>query len=181
MVISDIIVFICSLILYSFFILMPIYFFIRKKINSNVFNYLKLKKNWDKGILIGGFVSFVYVGLFIFKGIITNNLNINLNIGIRWLYGLSVGFLEEIPIRGFLLRFFEEKYSFIKANVLSTLIFVIFHFPNWIIGGTDIIQGIISVSVVSMIFGYLVKEYDSLWITIICHSVFNISIWIGLV
>ena len=122
----------------------------------------------------------MYVGLFVLKGMISNNLNINLNIGVRWFYGLSVGFLEEIPIRGFLLRIFEEKYSFVKANILTTLIFVVFHFPNWIIGGADIIQGMISISVVSMIFGYLVKEYDSLWITIICHSVFNICIWIGL-
>lgn len=178
--IKDIIVFILSLILYVFLILMPIYFFIRKKRNSNVFDYLKLKENCYKGILIGCFITFLYVGLFVLKGMISNNLNINLNIGAKWLYGLSVGFLEEIPIRGFLLRIFEEKYSFVKANILTTLIFVVFHFPNWIIGGADIIQGMISVSVVSMIFGYLVKEYDSLWITIICHSVFNISIWIGL-
>jgi membrane protease YdiL (CAAX protease family) len=33
---------------------------------------------------------------------------------------------------------------------------------------------------VSLALGYLFKEYKSLWIPIICHSVFNLSIWIGL-
>ena len=178
--IRDFFIFIISLAIYIVFILMPIYFFIRKKKSRDVFRYLKLKENWQKGILIGSLISIIYIGLYILKSRVTNDFDINLNIGVMWLYGFSVGFLEELPIRGFLLRILEEKYSFIKANLISTLIFVILHFPNWIIGGGNILQGIISVSIVRLIFGYLVKEYDSLWITIICHSVFNISIWIGL-
>lgn len=178
--VKDLMIYMFSLLLFVIVILVPIFLYIKKKKSKDAFQYLKLKGNWQRGILVGSIVSIFYIGLLILKGKVNNTLNVNFNIGIRWLYGLSVGLLEEIPIRGFLLRRFQERFSFIFSNIFSTLIFVSFHFPTWIIGGANIIQSAVSISVVSLVFGYLVKEYDSLWVTIICHSVFNICIWMGL-
>ncbi|SFU60602.1 hypothetical protein SAMN04487886_107219 [Clostridium sp. DSM 8431] len=178
--IKDLLIFLCSIIAYVFLIFVPIYIYIKKKKSNDVFYYLRLKKNWRGGILLGIIISAFYMTILVITGKYNNSLNLDFNIGIRWATGLLVGVLEEIPFRGFLLRLFEEKFPFIKSNLFVTLLFVLMHFPTWILNGTNIFEAIIKIGIVSFAFGYLTKEYDSLWPAIICHSVFNLSIWMGL-
>lgn len=178
--VGKLLIYLGSVLCYISIVLMPIFIYIRKKETKNVFEYLKLKDNWKKGMLAGGIISILYIAVLLIKVRLSSNINLNLNLGVRWLYGLSVGLLEEIPIRGFLLNKFQNKFSFFYSNIFVTLIFIILHFPTWMISGTNIIESGIKIAFVSMAFGYLVKEYDSLWPSIICHSVFNLSMWIGL-
>jgi membrane protease YdiL (CAAX protease family) len=70
--------------------------------------------------------------------------------------------------------------KFWKANLVTTIICILCHIPTWIYKNSDMLKSVVNIAMVSLAFGYLFKEYKSLWITIICHSVFNLSIWMGL-
>jgi membrane protease YdiL (CAAX protease family) len=105
---------------------------------------------------------------------------VNLNIGVLWIGVLFVGILEEIPFRGFLLQKLQNRTGFLTANIITTVMFIVIHYPIWVSTGTNILQTSLALSFISFILGYLFKEFDSLWLPIICHSVFNMSIWIGL-
>lgn len=146
-----------------------------------ILDYLKLRKNYKKGIAIGCLISIAYIVIKLAVGYLSKNLKINFDIGLMWwIGGITVGFIEEIPLRGFLLTKLESKINFTLSNIIVTIIFVMMHFPKWIAIGTFIIPASIKIAIVSLLFGYLVKRYDSLWVTIICHSVFDICYFIGL-
>ena len=88
--------------------------------------------------------------------------------------------MEEIPIRGFLLKKISTRIGFGRGNVVTSVIFLILHFPKWIYLGEISLRNMAINFFMSLIFGYLVEEYNSLWPSIICHSTLNISIYIGL-
>ncbi|BCZ47854.1 hypothetical protein psyc5s11_39210 [Clostridium gelidum] len=172
--------YICMLLINLFVLVIPVILYLKLKDKVNPLVYLKIIGNSKQGILIAIIVSSLFIILLITKNAITRFNSIHLNLGILWISGLLVGFLEEIPFRGFLLQKLSNHMKFWKANLLTTVIFVSFHIPTWINSNTDIIRAAISISMVSLALGYLFKEYKSLWIPIICHSVFNLCIWIGL-
>lgn len=166
---------------YLILFIIPIFFYLKFKNKVNPLIYLKLLGNSKQGILIGIIISSIFIILLFYKnGNNTFILN-KLDIGTLWISGLLVGFFEEIPFRGFLLQKLSDNMKFWKANILTTLIFALFHIPTWLINfNGDIIQSAVNISIVSLALGYLFKEYNSLWIPIICHSVFNLCIWMKL-
>ena len=172
--------FICSFFIYLFVYIIPVILYLKLKDKVNPLVYLKIKGNSKQGILIAIMVSSIFIVLLITKNAIAGFPKFNLNLGMLWLSALLVGFFEEIPFRGFLLQKLWSKMKFWKANLLTTIIFVSFHLPVWINSDTDIMSAAIKISMVSLALGYLFKEYKSLWIPIICHSVFNLCIWMGL-
>lgn len=180
MVMNILLEFIVRLLLYLIIFIVPILINLKYREKVSIPEFLMLKGNSKKGIQIGIIVSFIYVFLLIIKGSINDFENVNLHIGIMWLSAIIVGLIEEIPFRGFLLHKLDIKFGFIKANLLTTVIFVLLHFPQWLFSGGNIFLNSFQIGVVSFVFGYLVKEYKSLWPSIICHSVFNCCFWIGL-
>ena len=172
--------FIWSVLIYLALIIIPIFIYLKLKNKVNPLVYLKIIGNSKQGIMIGIIVSSIFIILLITKKTITRSNSIHLDIGLLWVSGLLVGFFEEIPFRGFLLQKLSNYMKFWKANLLTTVIFVLYHIPTWINSNTNILSSAINISMVSLVLGYLFKEYKSLWIPIICHSVFNLSIWIAL-
>lgn len=171
--------FVISVVLYVMLILLPIIIFIKKVEKRSVIEYLKLNRNIKKGICVGILVSSIFILFVYIKNQIVSKEGFNTDIGLLWGYGILVGFIEEIPLRGFALEKLKKKMSFWNANIVVTIIFVLLHFPNWFINGTNIISSSITISTVSLCLGYLVNEYNSLWPAIICHSVFNIFFWVS--
>jgi len=172
--------FICSILIYLLLYIIPVILYLKLKDKVNPLIYLKIIGNSKQGILVAIIVSSIFIILLVTKNSIMGFSKFNLNLGILWISALLVGFFEEIPFRGFLLQKLWNKMKFWKANLLTTIIFVSFHIPIWIYSSTDIISAAIKISMVSLALGYLFKEYKSLWIPIICHSVFNLCIWMGL-
>lgn len=160
--------------------IIPTYIYIKYKEKEEVLVYLKLKENVGQGVLIGVVVSSIFIILLFTKNAIIGSWKINLNLGIFWISGLLVGFLEEIPFRGFLLQKFSNYMSFWRANILTTVLFVSCHIPTWINSNKPILQTAISISFASLALGYLFKKYNSLWIPIICHSIYDLCFWMGL-
>lgn len=171
---------ILGFLIYLLIFILPIFLYIKFKEKINPLVALKLTnrpmKNISKGILI----CFVYISLLVVKNVVTGWMPINMNIGVMWISVLLVGFFEEVPFRGFLLQKLMKRLNFVQANIITTFLFVLIHMPQWIFSGADIFKATFTVSIVSLVLGYLYKEYDTLWIPIVCHSVFNMTTWIGL-
>ena len=166
--------------IYLLLLVIPVILYLKLKDKVNPLVYLKIRGNSKQGVLIAIIVSSTFIILLIAKNAITRFNSFHLNLGILWISALLVGILEEIPFRGFLLQKLSNHMKFWKANLLTTVIFVLFHMPTWINSNTPIIRSAVNISMVSLAIGYLFKEYKSLWIPIICHSVFNLCIWMGL-
>jgi len=172
--------FIINLLIYLLVFIFPVIFYLKFIDKVAPLEFLKLTKNIKQSFIKGLIISILFILSLILKKIILGFNTINFNIGILWFSGLTVGILEEIPFRGFILQKFTKHMNFIAANLLTTLLFITIHIPIWLLNGVNIIDSIKSLVVVSFILGYLFKETDSLWVPIICHSVFNLTIWIGL-
>ena len=169
-----------GLLLYLLIFIIPVILYLKLRDKVNPLEYLKLKHNALRGIFTGLSISTIFIILLIVKNTLIKDKSINLDIGILWISGLLVGMLEEVPFRGFLLQKLMKNLGFWMANLLTTALFTIVHIPVWLSSSTNLIGSAITVSLVSLILGYLFKEHDSLWVPIVCHSIFNLSTWIGL-
>lgn len=173
--------YIYSLVVYIAILIVPIIIYLKFKEKVKVLTYLKLNTNSKKGIGTALVVCCIFiVMLAVKKAIFSISDTINFDLGILWLSVILVGFLEEIPFRGFLLQKLWNKIGFWKANIVTTAVFVSVHIPTWLNSNTPIVKAAISISFVSLALGYLFREYKSLWVPIICHSVYNLCIWVGL-
>lgn len=172
--------FIFYIIFYITTIIGPVIFYIKYREKEKILEYLRLKENLMKGIIIGSSISIIFIILSIIKHLILDTNHLSVEFGVLWIYGLLSGFMEEIPIRGFLLKKVSTNIGFWKANITTSIVFLMLHFPKWIYLGEISFKNIIINFFMSVIFGYLVEEYDSLWASIICHSTLNVAIYIGL-
>lgn len=83
---------------------------------------------------------------------------------------LMVGFVEEIVYRGWGMNAFSTLMNEKKANLLSSIYFVVLHFLSyfihWYMDGTFAISSMLSqaiyVLVMGLIFGYLFRKSKSL-------------------
>lgn len=172
--------FIFYIIFYIMIIIVPVIFYIRYREKEKIVEYLRLKENSMKGIIVGSSVSVIFIVLSIIKHLILDVNSLSLDFEFLWIYGLLSGFMEEIPIRGFLLKKISTSIGFCKGNIVTSAVFLMLHFPKWMYLGEISFKNIIINFFMSVIFGYLVEEYDSLWPSIICHSTLNVAIYIGL-
>jgi hypothetical protein len=83
---------------------------------------------------------------------------------------------EEIFFRGFVLRKLGERISFWKANLTTSLLFVLIHWPNWLYtGGFQMgrVRDSAAIFLLGCFLGFLVRRTDSLWPAITAHSLNN--------
>lgn len=107
---------------------------------------------------------------------------------ISWqLHPLTIGFisavllapiLEEFVFRGVLLpKLITTGLSFWKSNVLTTLMFVGLHVPGWYfqgqLGSGSILITVTSITLLSLLFGFVQHKSKSLWAAVIVHGVNN--------
>lgn len=86
----------------------------------------------------------------------------------------SAGVCEEILFRGFFLNKIGEFMSFTKAALITSLLFVLVHVPVWLVRDyafTKIVSDGLYVLLISLIFSVLVKKSNSLYPSIIFHSI----------
>ena len=81
-----------------------------------------------------------------------------------------VGFIEEIPYRGFMLRQFTARIGRWPATLITSLLFVFIHVPGWIALHTMRVDRVASIFIFAVIMGLLVTYSRSLWASIIAHS-----------
>ena len=133
-------------------------------------SYLKLRKYWARGLLAA--VAFSILNLLFF--VAQHGLPHFRAQGITWNSVFSttllIGFMEEIPYRGFIFQQLNEWVSFWKAAVLSSLLFVSIHLPGWISLHLFRIHLPIFIFVFGLLMVGLLRLSKSLWAPIVAHS-----------
>jgi len=83
---------------------------------------------------------------------------------------LLVGFIEEIPYRGFMLQKFADRLGFWRANLVTSLLFVAIHVPGWLMLHLFRVGTAVSVFAIAVVLALALKWSRSLWAPIIAHS-----------
>lgn len=149
---------------------LPVFLYLRYIDLLNPFDYLKLKQNWQRGVIIAIVLSLLnFFGSMARFGIPHPSLQSftwNSVIGTSFL----IGFFEEIPYRGFMLQKFAERYGFWIANLLSSVLFLSIHLPGWISLHLLKVENVIFVFVFGVVMAIIFRYGKSLWGPIITHS-----------
>jgi CAAX protease family protein len=82
----------------------------------------------------------------------------------------SIGFIEEIPYRGFMLQKFGERMNFWLANLITSLLFVGIHLPGWIALHMLNAGAAVSIFLFGVVMGIAFRYSKSLWAPILTHS-----------
>lgn len=160
---------------------LPVFIYL-KHIKEDAFIYLKLKGQTCDVIKWTVFVSLIliiyqFVGRLITFQAINFNLLFDLD---KWIKGvILVGFTEEILFRGFFLGEIAKYVTFGYANIITSILFLLVHFPGWI-AVNHFPPGIFLkiclfafIFIFSIIEGYVLKKTGSIWSCIAIHSINN--------
>ena len=93
----------------------------------------------------------------------------------------TVGIFEESVFRGWFLNAVSTFVSERKANLISSALFVLIHYPGWIFAGyelTTIAVTSISVYALGLIFGWVFRKNRSIWTGAIIHSAWDLITWV---
>src|SRR5262245_37433738 len=130
---------------------LPIFLYLRFVDGVDPIDYLKLRQNWKRGIVVG--LAFSLVN-FVLNAIAYSIPSFNWE-SVTWnsVLGTSflIGFIEEIPFRGFILQKLQERMNFWFANIISSLLFLLIHFPGWISLHLLNLQAVIAVFVIGFL------------------------------
>ena len=148
----------------------PVFLYLRYIDHVNPIAYLKLNHYWKRGILIGLALSLLnFLGMLLRFGPPHPSMQY-----ITWNSVLStsilVGLFEEIPFRGFILQKLQEKFPFWLSNLHSSLLFLSIHLPGWILLHALTWSNVISIFVLGVIFAIIFHFSQTLWSSIITHS-----------
>lgn len=152
-------------------------------------NNLKFNKNslfskpvFNKALLLTITISLVYIIIMMFlnhKGFWFNSEVILWLVVIKY---IMVGFVEEIAFRGWGYNSLSNIMSYKKATIITTLLFVLLHFPAYFIKllrfGTFDFIGIIGQSISALVWGIvccrLLKNGKNIWNPIIAHTIYDL-------
>lgn len=161
---------------------LPVCLIIKYRDRTNFLNYLKLKENFVQGLVWGLGLGVVMSGYVLLSQMIF--LKKTFYPMLDWYTLLSavvlIGFTEEVVFRGFLLQKLNESMGFWTANLLSSGLFLLIHFPKWYHEGlflqTAIYGSLIFVFCFGMLEGYVLKRTQSLWACMLIHSANNLMV-----
>jgi membrane protease YdiL (CAAX protease family) len=83
---------------------------------------------------------------------------------------LLVGFIEEIPYRGFMLQKFSERLGFWIAALITSALFVAVHLPGWLALHSFRSVTTATIFVFGVVMALAFKYSKSLWAPILTHS-----------
>lgn len=148
----------------------PVLLYLRVVDGVDPFEYLKMKRHVRRGVVVALVLTAINVaGTFARFG--PPHLSME---RVTWnsLLGTSffIGFIEEIPYRGFMLQKFAERMDFWLANLITSLLFLAIHLPGWIALHTFNPGAAASVFIFGVVLAMALKYSDSLWAPILTHS-----------
>ena len=149
---------------------LPVFLYLRYLDGVKPCRYLKLAEHWRRGLLVALVVS----ALNLLASLAQHGFPHLRAGGITWNSILStsllIGFVEEIPYRGFIFQKLNEWFSFPSASLLSSLLFLVIHLPGWFSLHIFRIQNAIFVFVFGVVMTILLRYAKSLWAPIVSHS-----------
>jgi uncharacterized protein len=148
----------------------PVLFYLRFIDRVSPLEYLKLKQYWKRGLVFGLAYSILnFTASLLAFGVphpAAESFTWNSIIGTS----ILIGFVEEIPFRGFILQKLQERMNFWAANLISSILFLLIHFPGWISLHLMTVQTVVSVFIFGFIMALLLKYSRSLWAPVVAHS-----------
>jgi len=149
---------------------LPVFVYLRYVERVNPIEYLKLRQHWRRGIVI----ALVFSVLNFLLTVMQRGLPQLHTAALTWNSILStsllIGFVEEIPYRGFIFQKLNERLSLTLASLISSLLFLGIHLPGWISLHLFKLQLAIFVFVFGVVLVVLLRLAKSLWAPIISHS-----------
>ncbi len=159
----------------------PVFLFLKFTTGEKNISFLKLDTNIKTGILWGIIASLGYVALVLGRVLITTGTISNKPVPVEaWFTSITIAtIIEEIAFRGFLLQAFGRVMKFWAANILTALLFVVIHFPGWIILADapllpNKLMAMAEILFLGLLLGYLFKQSGSLWACVILHAANNL-------
>ncbi len=149
---------------------LPVFLYLGFIDHVNPLAYLKLNENWKRGLLFGlGLSMLIFLGSLLRYGVPHPDSPL-----FTWNSFLSssflIGFIEEIPYRGFILPKFQQRFGFWMANLLTSLLFLGIHLPGWISLHLLTAYDVLFVFAFGVIMAIVYKAGKSLWGPIVAHS-----------
>jgi len=148
----------------------PVLLYLRLVDGVDPFEYLKLRHHVRRGVVVALVLTAINVA-----GTLARFGPPHLSMErVTWnsVLGTSffIGFIEEIPYRGFMLQKFGERMDFWLANLITSLLFLAIHLPGWIALHTFNPGAAATVFIFGIVLAMAVKYSDSLWAPILTHS-----------
>jgi membrane protease YdiL (CAAX protease family) len=149
---------------------LPVFLYLRYVDHAEPIEYLKLKRYWKRGVLIGLALTGINFLLSLARfGVPNPNKQ-----SITWtsILGTSllIGLVEEIPYRGFIFQKFQERLGFWIANLISSLLFLGIHLPGWISLQMLRAGTMVFVFIFGVLMAIVFRCSKSLWSVIVTHS-----------
>ena len=149
---------------------LPVFLYLRYLDRVEPTAYLKLRKHWLRGLLVGlAFAALIFLlslaehGPPRFRaGTITWNSILSTS--------LLIGFVEEVPYRGFVFQKMCEWLPVKSAIAISSLLFVAIHLPGWLSLHFFTMKTFVFVFVFGVVMAILFLATRSLWASIVSHS-----------
>jgi uncharacterized protein len=156
--------------------IVPVWLYITYALNRSAISYLKLNVNVKKGLLWGiGLSLLMGLGL-IGEAYIFNNASVHFSLSFDDYLNtfIMAGLAEEIVFRGLILQEINKRLAFWKANVITSLLFLVIHYPIWIYNDIIFHYGShLYVFIIGLLFGFVYKKIGSLWSVILLHAFHN--------
>jgi CAAX protease family protein len=149
---------------------LPVWLYLRFVDGVDPVNYLKLRHRVRRGVVIAlALTTLNLAGSILRFGVPHPDMQ-----RVTWnsMLGTSflVGFIEEIPYRGFILQKLAERMNFWVANLITSLLFLWIHVPGWLALHLLRADTMATIFVFGFVMGIAFRYADSLWTPIIVHS-----------
>jgi membrane protease YdiL (CAAX protease family) len=148
----------------------PVFLYLKYVDGVDPVEYLKLKQHVRRGLIVAGLLTVANVlgsiARFGLPHLSADRITWNSVLGTSFM----VGFIEEIPYRGFMLQKFGERMNFWLANLLTSTLFLLVHVPGWI--ALHMLRADLAASIFffGVVMAIAFKYSRSLWAPIVTHS-----------
>ncbi|HEY2963642.1 MAG TPA: type II CAAX endopeptidase family protein [Pyrinomonadaceae bacterium] len=149
---------------------LPVFLYLHYVDGVKPSRYLKLRQHWLRGLL----VALAFSSLNLLVSLVQHGFQHFRTGAITWNSILStsllIGFVEEVPYRGFIFQKLNEWWSFPVASLISSLLFLAIHLPGWFSLHLFTIHNAIFVFAFGVLMTLLLRYARSLWAPVVSHS-----------
>jgi membrane protease YdiL (CAAX protease family) len=143
---------------------------------------LRMRDNAFRGMAWGGAIgALILIANAVAQCAFRGSCRMNFHFGLHlWVGPVAlVGLSEKVLFRGFFLQKLSDRMGFARSNCLQALLFLLIHFPGWILMGQfhfpAILRPVANVLFIALFNGWILRRTRSLWACMIIHSFNNLA------